>query len=498
MERTSLNRSADDHREHVEALDAVQRVYKEMLHFEEERSRIGAEVLDKIRKNGHEFLRALLAGEFPEPAKREGKARFEAALQQGEAEILQAMGGVANHVTKLFKRDKAKAQALFDTREGVAMSAAFQNHHKLLKQQEAEDAKITKLLSKKSIEAERLLDALTFDSPSSSFEDEINKLVGRLNYGNLDIHERLQDLEKIKMDLTKVEADPNQLTLFASSRTRIAAVIDRAGTLSRRIYASLPFEERLAHFFAKFALDTVETMGKALGAEFLIRGVTGMPDPGAFWDPDSRNPSLTLPRNYLKEFASSAYGQLMKKFHDPELVEEAVQNYLLKIMTHEHIKPMPLPAAEKYVRNGLINSALDIIRHRRRKDSPPGTMSLDEDYSGKADVSTRKRLMEEVLEDPRALHQMEQELGSRAWKRYMDWLSRRIHVDIPEYIGFSMHGWSDVDIIGDPRVPGKPGMLTHYHPPPSGPNAYLKLIKRIPEETAKFFRSIGEEIPVSV
>jgi len=47
------------------------------------------------------------------------------------------------------------------------------------------------------------------------------------------------------------------------------------------------------------------------------------------------------------------------------------------------------------------------------------------------------------------------------------------------------------NIIGDPRRKGLPGMLTHYKPPPSGANSFLKsFVYKIPAVSKDFFHGL--------
>ncbi len=268
----------------------------------------------------------------------------------------------------------------------------------------------------------------------------------------------------------------------------IADLIDRAADLQRRIYASLPFEHRLADVFTKLAVDSIEALGRSLGAEFLARGVTGMPDPGTSWNPHARHPELTLPAGYLREFASATYRLLLAKFQDPALVDDAVQRYLLKLTTTRRIKPVPLKSAESYVRYGLVQEGLDVLRQRRQR-----ALSLDLPVEDDGDS------LADLIDDPKALHEMQRELSPRVWRLWMAYLAQRLHEDVPEYLGLSMQGFTDLEIIGDPRRKGLPGTLTHYKPPPSGANSFLKsFVYKIPAVSKDFFHGLHEELPLAV
>ena len=276
---------------------------------------------------------------------------------------------------------------------------------------------------------------------------------------------------------------------------RIAALIVRANTLRIQVYSSRPFADRLAEFFTRLALDTQETLGRALGAEFLLKGVTGMPDPGQHWKPESRNPASTLPSGYMRDYASKVYGLLMKKFHDPELVDDAIQTVLMRVMKGEGaITPgMSLEYARNLVTKSLVNAAIDIVRHRRRRK--------EVDLEGGGEESDAGRSLEEIVEDPRAFANIHRELSPRVWKLWMEHLAKHLHPDIPAYIGLSMQGLNNDEIIGNPQKNIK-GELPTYVVPPSGPKAFLYHFVYpggpqggIPGQTKKFFESLHEELP---
>jgi len=272
--------------------------------------------------------------------------------------------------------------------------------------------------------------------------------------------------------------DSRSLPIPTVGMDRIVALTTRADALSKRIYASIPFTDRFANFFTKIALDSVETLGRAIGAEFLLSGVTGMPDPGPTWNPEATNPALTLPKTYMKDFASGAYGMLIKKFHDPSLADEAIQRFLLKVTTTKTIKPVPRRSAESFVRDGIVKAALDVLRHRRRVEQPE--VRLDEPRDD-------GRTLADLLEDPRALRDVQRELSPRIWKLWMAYLAKHVHPDIPKYVALSMMGYTDAEIIGSP-IRGQPGMLDLYTPPRSGPNSYVDhYVRRIPEASKAFF-----------
>ena len=75
----------------------------------------------------------------------------------------------------------------------------------------------------------------------------------------------------------------------------------------------------------------------------------------------------------------------------------------------------------------------------------------------------------DFIDDPKALREIQRELSPRVWRLWMTYLAQRLHEDVPEYLGLSMQGFTDLEIIGDPRRKGLPGMLTHYNRRPRAP-----------------------------
>ena len=257
------------------------------------------------------------------------------------------------------------------------------------------------------------------------------------------------------------------------------------------MYGSLSFSERMSRLFVRLSLDTVETLGKAVGAEFLLRGVTGMPDPGPRWRPESRNPALTLPAGYMRGFAAKLYGLMMKKFRDPSLVDDAIMTYLARVTTSGEIKPMPLSAAESYVQAGVVKEALNLIRAQRTRMRD---VRLEESLAPGVDG---ERGLADTLEDPRALRDMQHELSPRVWRQWMDYLAKHLHPDIPLYIGYSMEGWTDGEIVGKP---GQPGKLPHVQIETLAQAAsfWKHKIDRIPEISKRFFDLRRDEMPTAV
>ena len=201
---------------HAEILATLHRIYTDLAHLNEERVRNEEATSAKIGKNAQDFLHALTASELPDAIKQEGKTRVGHALGQKPADVLSAMSWVVDRVAKTFKKDMAKAHALFAAPEGVKMVAAYHNHVALAKHEEAENQRLLKLASKKESQAHDLLDEITFEDPSSPAEEGSNALVQQLLYSKMSAQEALHTLDKIKSEWSKSFVNPNQLSLFAS------------------------------------------------------------------------------------------------------------------------------------------------------------------------------------------------------------------------------------------------------------------------------------------
>jgi hypothetical protein len=72
----------------------------------------------------------------------------------------------------------------------------------------------------------------------------------------------------------------------------------------------------------------IESFGRALGAELLLRGIVGMPDPGPRWNPKASQPAQTLPIGYCQTFMRGIYTNLSRWLEDEDLVEEAIVEFM--------------------------------------------------------------------------------------------------------------------------------------------------------------------------
>lgn len=269
------------------------------------------------------------------------------------------------------------------------------------------------------------------------------------------------------------------------------ALLRRADEVARQIFASLPLAERFAEVYSAIADESgyLHNWGKAIGAEFLLAGVEGMPDPGPRWNPKAPHPELTLPNGYMAPLMSQVFRLILKKYKDPGLVEEAIDTYIAKMHTGKvKIDKVPLNSAESYVKQGFLYEASAIARKVLRERAR--TESLEQIDEGGESV-TRE------IEDPASLGEFERLLSHRMLNEWMQYLARKIHPDMPLYLQLRMDGYSNEQIVGAPSKGITETMLPHYkaqgHPMKSDPTYWGdKYFKKFCPISVEFFKSKGE------
>lgn len=163
-------------------------------------------------------------------------------------------------------------------------------------------------------------------------------------------------------------------------QTKLAS---QARRLQRRIYASLPLNIRLSHFFLRLAAMSDAEFGRLVFAYFILNEVPGMPEIRGEASPEdlAKLGDMTkiyrkLPRGYGASFGRLAKAVIQKKIkrfpiHDSqEVLEDAMGHALMKIS----MKPFGLKgsvpnleAAQGYVITMMENFVLDQVRSRARR-----------------------------------------------------------------------------------------------------------------------------------
>lgn len=160
-----------------------------------------------------------------------------------------------------------------------------------------------------------------------------------------------------------------------------------ARQLKRRIFASLPFQIRVAYFAIRLAVQSDEEFGRILYAYFAMRGVKGLPeikgktveDLGFVGlDPRSKLNMVVrkLPKGYGKVFGKKAKAiiykiLLTKNVGDVEdIVESSMSHIMLMLISKmPNMEGKTLKEAELYIINSLKNFISNYLkRHSTWKE----------------------------------------------------------------------------------------------------------------------------------
>ena len=195
-------------------------------------------------------------------------------------------------------------------------------------------------------------------------------------------------------------------------------------------------------------IDILDTFGRAIYAEFLLRDVQGMPDPGPRWDPKSKNPASTLPKGYGKEFAKRAFDLVLKRVGDRFAAEDVVMDFLLRFIVKGGADNFrygtSLPQAENYVVVAVVNQAKNYVQEHEKDEELQSLRKLDRNI----DLDEDAEYLRSVL-PPSALEPLIRRLNDK------------VHPDAGLYFKLLLQGYDKVEITGNP--PKSKGMLPHYN-----------------------------------
>lgn len=242
---------------------------------------------------------------------------------------------------------------------------------------------------------------------------------------------------------------------------RIAKLISASTTLRRQIWASLPAQVRLGEFLVRLASSATDAFGKVVYAEFIKQGVEGMPDVHSKPASDlAKEKGLVnrLPSGYGREFGIKTYKILLNKYHNPQMVEDVMSDFIVKFLSgaSDYLKPgTPVRQAEQYVITAVVRGALNVLRKKREvSDTYSGGDEDGEELRHENSVSMSEETAEQILD--KMLPKVRRELEV-------------IHPDAELYVRLSiLEGYSDVEIVGD-VANGKPSMLTKPYTASGGP-----------------------------
>lgn len=223
-------------------------------------------------------------------------------------------------------------------------------------------------------------------------------------------------------------------------QTKLAA---RATKLSRTIFASLPWGFRLAHLLTKLAVDTQEAFGRFAYAEFLKAGVEGLPDikgqPALSLRGEIQGPRAAdkLPRGYGKPFGVKVWKIALSKFHNPEIVEEAISRVMMRLVAGDMKirEGADIKSAESLIVTSVINAATDVLRKQKRET--PSLMREDDGEYTEVDIS-----------DPHAFRDMERMVPKSEMTKIMREL-KQVNDRAPSWVEAQLDGLSNVEIADE-------------------------------------------------
>ena len=176
-------------------------------------------------------------------------------------------------------------------------------------------------------------------------------------------------------------------------------VLAKARELSRLIYASLPWGYRVAGVFIHLASSLTDTVGKVIYHAFIQAGVEGMPlisgEPPTL---EKFKRPERLPSGYGKRFAEKLYALLLAKARNPDVVEEVLSQFLVKVAQGklEGLKPgAPIGMAEGYVSQMVVRVLMDHLRAefgRHEKSRKPKLEDIDAEGFNPADPDAFRHL----------------------------------------------------------------------------------------------------------
>lgn len=253
---------------------------------------------------------------------------------------------------------------------------------------------------------------------------------------------------------------------------QLSTLQKRAGTVSRAIFASLPLRFRILVAFERLADLPLKSLGRALGAVFILKGTKDLPDikgePALNLNEKAKGNinALTrmLPSDYLESFALEIKRMLMAKFKNEDLVSEGISRWLMRFVALGGWKGMqenlPLKQIKSYVTTSITREIINKIKgdkHEREQSS------LDErDDNGRSTMNPS---------DPKSVKDFLEE--QPLWKapRVRRLLEQKAHPDAPMYLDLLMEGYTTREIVGDHRV-DLPSMLPHVKQKPVTPQAW--------------------------
>jgi hypothetical protein len=270
----------------------------------------------------------------------------------------------------------------------------------------------------------------------------------------------------------------------------------RALSLTRKLFASLPFERRLALVLANLLSDSgerdraAELFGRIIYAEFLRKGIPGVPLPDrTLSERDLADKELyrKLPKGYGLSLGKKAMAILYQVFRmAPNEAEDALNAFYEKwvLIAPKLDADKKLHQAEDWVLTALKNFFTDQVRRIIRKKVRE-VVVLDENLHDDEGGFSPK--IDTLGWDEQLAREIENRLTPAELQRFNDYISRTVHPAMPEYIRLRADGFSQAEIVGNPKK-GYPGMIPALKS--VGLGQFYKLTHKLSMAIESFFKEM--------
>jgi hypothetical protein len=168
---------------------------------------------------------------------------------------------------------------------------------------------------------------------------------------------------------------------LGETMNRIAAILEKASELNRRLYSSLPLGYKMAQLVLKYAEEDSKAFGVFVFSLFIQAGVKGLPDIGGRPALEYQDLLKKVGVDRFKRVEPKAYADLVRESnlfarqtyalflrrHSANLLEDAIGETIAKLAANPNlIKPVQLPQAIVFVRRLIETSIIDYVRVMKR------------------------------------------------------------------------------------------------------------------------------------
>lgn len=315
---------------------------------------------------------------------------------------------------------------------------------------------------------------------------EDGKTIFELIQDGYSLREAMREAGLTRFEQRVLQRNMEELSSYTRARVmdRVARLLIRAAETRRKLFTQLPWGYRLATIFLSMDGPMLEAWGRQMGALMLQAGVDKMPDPGPKWNPAKPN-VRNLPRGYCQDLAKRAYQLALKTTGNPALAGDAMQDYMLKIMSGA-VKldgTKDKSSVDSYILNGV---TLDSKYVRRKQDSrrEQSTSGGDDDEESTLD------LVDEAFEsnpywsaNPQQFKRIEDVFPREIWRNKILPATTKVHPDMGFFFALLEDGYTAKEIVEGDMLPDFSPQ--DYKSPVQTWNAKVQQAKKIIRDMAR-------------